>query len=104
MVRLRGLPSGGVLLSPSLLAVLCPAPTPSRLACTRPRRASPVPRWTLPAFRVLYAGGFLTAALPRASPLPWPSPFASGFGSLLAARALASAGGTHDAADFASCY
>src|SRR5438045_6095203 len=33
LVRLPGLPSGGVLLSPALLAVLCPAPTPSRLAC-----------------------------------------------------------------------
>src|ERR1051325_4935963 len=46
------------------------------------RRASPVPRWTVPAFRVPYAGGFLTAAplrvipcgFPSSSPLPWPSP------------------------------
>src|SRR5207247_11048236 len=27
-------------------------------ACTCPRRASPVPRWPLPTFRVPYTGGF----------------------------------------------
>ena len=35
------------------------------------RRVSPVPCTTLPAFRVLYAGGFLVGAFPRSSPLPW---------------------------------
>src|SRR5262249_60896863 len=89
VIRLPGLPSGGVLLSHSLQTVLCPAPTPSgwglHAACAAPspRRASPVPQRTVPTFRVLYAGGFLTAALPSASPLPWPSPTRARLGSLL---------------------
>jgi len=85
---------------PCLLTVLCPAPTPSRLACARPRRASPVPRWTVPTFRVPYPGGFLGAALPRASPLPWPSPCSAGLGSLLSGLRR----GHNGAADFALCY
>ena len=49
-----------------------PAPTPSRVAVfALPERVSPVPCTTLPAFRVLYAGGFLVGAFPRSSPLPW---------------------------------
>src|SRR5438105_1273624 len=80
VIRLPGLPSGGVLLSHSLLAVLCPAPTPSGSGpnaaetAPLPSGASPVPHGTVPTFHAPYAGGFLTAALPRASPLPWPSP------------------------------
>jgi hypothetical protein len=85
---------------PRLLTVLCPAPTPSRLACTRPRRVSPVPRSTFPAFHVPYPGGFVGAALPRASPLPWPSPISARLGSLFSGLRR----GHNGAADFASCY
>ena len=41
---------------------------------TGPGRASPVPAATIDAFRAPYAAESLTAALPRSSPLPWPSP------------------------------
>jgi len=106
MVRLPALPSPGVLLSSGCwryygwlrlpLGWLADDPCSpvfsherecrAVASARRPRRVSPVPRRTLPAFRVLYPGGFLTAALPRASPLPWPSPVRRGLGSLLAAR------------------
>jgi hypothetical protein len=48
-----------------------------------PGRASPVPAPTVRPFRSLYPGGFLTAALPGSSRLPWPSPFHPRLGSPL---------------------
>jgi hypothetical protein len=83
MVRLPGLPSDGVLLSPPCRRYYARLRLPRGRKRPGPRRASPVPRRTLPAFHVPYAGGFLTAALPRASPRPWPSPLPCGLGSLL---------------------
>src|SRR5205823_5776050 len=47
------------------------------------RRVSPVPTTAVPAFRVPYAAGFVGAASPRASHLPWPSPNRPGLGSRL---------------------
>src|SRR6266498_6095000 len=47
------------------------------------RRVSPVPTTTLPPFHVPYAAGFIGAASPSASPLPWPSPHRAGLGSRL---------------------
>jgi hypothetical protein len=86
MVRLQGLPWESVMLSLSSSRYYAPLRLP--LSWLSPDRGGPLqfPDWTLPAFRVPYAGGFLAVALPRASPLPWPSPFATGLGSLLAAR------------------
>jgi hypothetical protein len=37
----------------------------------------------VPPFHALYAAGFLGAASPSASPLPWPSPHSAGLGSRL---------------------
>ena len=45
------------------------------------RRVSPVPMMAVPPFHALYAAGFLGAALPSSSPLPWPSPLPPGLGS-----------------------
>lgn len=44
-----------------------------RTADPRPREISLVALMAFPAFRSPYAGGFLKAALPDSSPLPWPS-------------------------------
>jgi hypothetical protein len=48
-----------------------------------PGRASPVPASTFQPFRSLYPGGFIAAALPGSSRLPWPSPRIPGLGSPL---------------------
>ena len=84
-----------LLSSPS--SVLWPPPTPSRLAALapcayrlphsrvlpRPGRVSPVPPSTVLTCRSLYAGGFVSAAHPSSSRLPWPSPVWPRLGSLL---------------------
>ena len=80
-------------------SLLSPPPTPTRLDATSrstvirtdcswaagpgPGRASPVPATTFRTFHVHYAGGFIGAALPGSSRLPWPSPCYSGLGSPL---------------------
>ena len=78
MVRLRGLPSKQVLLScpcglrrgtmprSDSLSVSWPVAVPQtggRAVAFAPSRGGSLqfPRWTVPAFRVPYAGGFLTA-------------------------------------------
>ncbi len=53
----------------------------------------------VPPFHALYAAGFLGAASPSSSHLPWPSPRRPGLGSLLAPFG----GKILDAAGFASC-
>src|ERR1700730_1249625 len=53
----------------------------------------------VPTFHALYAAGFFGAAVPSASPLPWPSSCAPRLGSQLAPRGV----GIYDAAGFASC-
>ena len=83
MVQLPGLPSPGVVLSPGYQRYYARLRLPLGWPQPGPRRASPVPCGAIPTFRILYAGGFLTAALPSASPLPWPSPRKSRLGSLL---------------------
>lgn len=64
-----------------------------------PGRASPVPATTFRTFHAPYGGGFLGAAPPGSSRLPWPSPCYSGLGSPL----LPSRGWANTAAGFASC-
>ena len=63
------------------------------------RRVSSVPTTAVPPFRALYAAGFLGAASPRASPLPWPSPQVTRLGSRLPSHEEESL----DAAGFTSC-
>ena len=46
-------------------------PNLPRAVDPRPREVSRVALMALPAFRSPYAGGFLEAALPESSPLPW---------------------------------
>src|SRR6478609_9045380 len=94
------LPSPAVVLSAR--PVLRPPPTPTQLASTSqllasyrsrrstritqsdgPGRASPVPAATIRTFRAPYAGESFTAAPSGSSPLPWPSPFATGLGTPL---------------------
>lgn len=70
-------------MSRPLLAVLCPAPTPSGRARAFPGGPLQFPRWTVPAFHLLYAGGFFAAAFSSSSPLPWPSPVLAWLGSPL---------------------
>jgi len=69
-VLLQGLPSPAVLLSAGSIGTM-PRSDSLWVALALPRRVSPVPCTTLPAFHVLYAGGFLVGALPRSSPRPW---------------------------------
>src|SRR6059058_5735784 len=77
--------SRGHRLSGSLLPV--PVPGGARYgSLLGRRRASPVPTTAVPPFRAPYAAGFVGAACPRASHLPWPSPNTPGLGSLLAPR------------------
>src|SRR5262245_6239700 len=63
------------------------------------RRVSPVPTMAVPTFHALYAAGFLGAAFPRSSPLPWPSSGHTRLGSQWAPCGDNSL----DAAGFASC-
>lgn len=58
-----------------------------------PRRAPPAPAPTMRPFRSLYPGGFMTAALPGSSRLPWPSPSIPWLGSPLSLAGLSSRGG-----------
>jgi hypothetical protein len=120
--EVRPLPSGTVLLSapsPVLWAAPTPAPLSSissghdlddsalpgpRWAAPRQgivlgrRRVSPVPTLALSPFHVPYAAGFVGAAVPSSSHLPWPSPYKAGLGSQ-----LSFSGRVFDAADFALC-
>src|SRR5215472_6720092 len=59
------------------------APAAPGPQCPGPGRASPVPATAFRTFHAPYGGGFLGAALPGSSRLPWPSPWYSGLGSPL---------------------
>ena len=69
----------------------------------RPDEISPVPSSTFTTSRSPYAGGFLTAAFPGSSPLPWPSLIREQFGSLFS-RFRVAISTLQDSLYVAGCY